>query len=124
MINNRPLGDKIRFYRQRKKLSARELGEQLGITAQAILQYERGEREPNQDTIKNIALALDLNPLELMFDMENASPASRKVSRENAFSKWLGLSGYKVSFDKAIEIQDEVQKYVDFLFYKESQGNK
>lgn len=123
MFSNRTTGEKIRFYRQRKKISARELGEQVGVTAQAILQYERSEREPNKETINKIAIALDLNPMELMFDMHNTSPASREVGREDSFYKWLGLSNHKVSFDEALEIEQEVLKYVDFLFYKKSQGN-
>lgn len=60
-------GIKIRNIRKQCKLSAKELANKIGLkSAQAILQYERGEREPNIDTLKSIASALQVSINDLI----------------------------------------------------------
>lgn len=63
-------GEAIRKFRQKKKLTQKELGNALGVSAQMIAQYETGKRNPKFETLARIAMALnvsifDLSPSEL-----------------------------------------------------------
>jgi len=46
---------KIKELREEKQLSQLQLAEKLNLTQQAISLYEKGEREPSLEVIKNIA---------------------------------------------------------------------
>lgn len=47
-------------------LSVRELAKMAGINHDAILQIERGERQPQPRTIRKLAAALDVAPAALL----------------------------------------------------------
>lgn len=47
--------ERLRLLRTEKKLSLRELGEQLNLSFVTIGQYERGERQPDNDTLVKLA---------------------------------------------------------------------
>lgn len=47
--------ERLKDLRTSKGLSQRELGKRLGITNSAISMYERGEREPDYETLEAIA---------------------------------------------------------------------
>ena len=57
------LGEKIRGYRKKKKITQSELGEKLGISYMTLRRWEIGERQPNLEQIKKIAEILEA-PLE------------------------------------------------------------
>lgn len=61
------IGLLIRDIRKSQGMSARELAEKIGLkSAQAILQYERGERQIGIEQLKKIADALNVNIRELL----------------------------------------------------------
>lgn len=47
--------ERLRLLRTEKKLSLRELGEQLNLSFVTIGQYERGERQPDNDILVKLA---------------------------------------------------------------------
>lgn len=47
--------NRIREIRNSKKITAKEIAEKLGLTTQAILQYEKGMRSPSLITLSQIA---------------------------------------------------------------------
>lgn len=47
--------ERLRLLRTEKKLSLRELGEKLNLSFVTIGQYERGERQPDNDTLVKLA---------------------------------------------------------------------
>lgn len=55
------VGENIRRYRKARGLSAARLGEMVGLTAAAILHYERGIRTPDESQLEKIAHALDVS---------------------------------------------------------------
>jgi len=61
-----PIGEKIRTLRREKNMTMAELGEKLGITAAAVSRYELEQREPNFETLKNIAAVLNVTIDELL----------------------------------------------------------
>lgn len=62
------LGEKIRTSRVNAGLTQKELGDKLGIDSATIGKYERGKLNPKFETVKKIADALNIRPLDLYPD--------------------------------------------------------
>ena len=62
------IGERIQKARKAAKLSQKELGEKLGVSASMIGQYENNFRNPKTETLFRIAEALNVNPRELGHD--------------------------------------------------------
>lgn len=58
-------GKRIQQARKKAKLSQKELGEKLGVSASMIGQYENDLRNPKTETLVKIANALNVNISEL-----------------------------------------------------------
>lgn len=74
-------GELIRNYRKRKKLTMKELGQKVGVSEQAISQYERSIRTPNVITLQKICSELNL-PIDT-FSIELPTIPTRKQLKEN-----------------------------------------
>lgn len=57
----RYVGDKIKYYRKKKKLTQKELGEIIGVKHNTVSDYERGEISPEQDSLFSLSDALDIS---------------------------------------------------------------
>lgn len=60
------VGEKIRTLRKSKKLTLKALGSKVGLSEQAIGQYERGDRKPSIETLTNIATALEVDLSDIL----------------------------------------------------------
>lgn len=62
------LGKRVRAARQMNKMSAKDLAEAIGITADEIynIEYARLKKPPKDPTLKSIAEACEVNPEWLM----------------------------------------------------------
>ena len=60
------IGENIRKERKNKKLTLKELGSKVGLSEQAIGQYERGDRTPSTEILIRIANALDVALIDLI----------------------------------------------------------
>lgn len=58
-------GDLIKQARLKSGVTQAELAKRLGVTPQAVSQYERGIKKPKLETLRKIALALDCNISDL-----------------------------------------------------------
>lgn len=71
----RRFGEYIKYHRQEKKMSGRELARQAGIDTATLVRLEQGRyKAPRPDTLKGIAHALDL-PITDVFTMADYVPA-------------------------------------------------
>jgi len=61
------IGERIRMYRTRKKISQDTLGEMAGLHGKYIGQLERGEKNATLESVEKVARALDL-PFEVLFE--------------------------------------------------------
>ena len=61
------IGERIRMYRTRKKLSQETLGEMADLAGAYIGQLERGEKNATLGSIEKVARALNL-PFEVLFE--------------------------------------------------------
>lgn len=67
-------GERIRFYREQKGMTLKELGEKAGFPKSGdvrIAQYQSGARVPKADTLEKIAKALDV-PVDALCCTETA----------------------------------------------------
>lgn len=65
---NATVGERIRFYRQKRDMSCNTLAAKCGLSRHEIMRYEGGTAEPGLDTLKQIADVLGVNPDNLFDD--------------------------------------------------------
>ena len=63
-------GREVRAARKKKGLTQKELGEQVGVTAIGVAQWEKGLRYPRLEMRQRLAKALDMDVTVLMSDEE------------------------------------------------------
>lgn len=96
------VGQEIRKYRRREKLTQESLAKKAGLSRSYIADIERDRYNPSVETIKTIAIALDV-PLYLLLGKE--SPESHEES-ELADIPIERLNEYKLSY-KGHELSKE-----------------
>lgn len=66
-------GDRLKLLRNRKGLSQSEFAKQIGVSKSSVNMYERGDREPNFETLEAIAdyFNVDLDYLMGKSEIEN-----------------------------------------------------
>lgn len=65
------LGNCIRIKRLDKKMTMKELGKRIGVSEGTISRYETGERKITFDSFVDICKVLDLNPLDVVKEVDN-----------------------------------------------------
>lgn len=70
------LGQKIRFYRQVAGLTQKQLGDACDKNESTIRNYELGNRYPDDDTLFEIANALEISPYALSTPKTNVAPSA------------------------------------------------
>lgn len=81
------IGEKIKRIRQHRRMTQKELGELVDLSANRIAQYEMGYRVPKKPLPNQIAEALRVSPLALS-DGGNG----RRMIFWNSFSGWTRSS--------------------------------
>lgn len=64
-VNGMNIGEKIKRIRQHRRMTQKELGELVDLSANRIAQYEMGYRVPKKPLLNQIAEALRVSPLAL-----------------------------------------------------------
>lgn len=54
------VGENIKKYRKEKELTQKDLGEKCGLSANSIIRYEKGHRQPTIEVLNQIAEALEV----------------------------------------------------------------
>lgn len=70
------LGQKIRFYRQVAGLTQKQLGDACDKNESTIRNYELGNRYPDDDTLFDIASALEISPYALSTPKADIAPSA------------------------------------------------
>ena len=108
------IGENIKKYRKEKKLTQAQLSELCGVPAISLGRYERGERNPNIDTLTKIATVLQV-PIDILCGLK------LEPFIEPTEGLILGYTNEKgeLTFDSTEEyIQSEMAKeLVDNEFY-------
>ncbi len=74
----------LRDLRRSKKISQKKLAEKIGVTQQAVQQYERNKIEPDIEGLKRIADALEVS-VDLLIAHESPGKDSEHVISEEEF---------------------------------------
>ena len=77
---------RIQEIRKSKGIKQKELAAKLGIAANTLSQYETGNREPDLETIKRIALVLEVTVDELL-DAKTKAPTLTKEDERDIEKK-------------------------------------
>src|ERR1700742_720728 len=79
------VGQRIRHWRQLRKMSQAELGKALGVTFQQIQKYENGKNRVGASRLHLVATALNV-PIGELFDGATATSSSRsRATKSLAF---------------------------------------
>lgn len=119
------LGEKIKALRK-KKFTQEELADRLGIHVNTLVRWERGDRNPTADKLKELATALGttadylINETEDSTSIADNSPASRHLSNGEDVMPYTqdqinkGMLVYTLSNGERIELPPIKASY-DFL---------
>lgn len=103
-------GDRLKSLRNRKGLSQAEFAKQIGVSKSSVNMYERGEREPNFETLEAIAdyFNVDLDYLMGKSEIENRAKATIIPLRSND-RNILRLAGRDGSYLERTLTDDQVK---------------
>jgi transcriptional regulator with XRE-family HTH domain len=79
------IGDYIKKFRKMKKINQQELGIKLGVSAAMISQWERGKRNPKEDSIKKICVALGITVNDLIITVYKSNEDARSLLFDYSF---------------------------------------
>ena len=102
--------DKIlKLLRTEKAMSQQDLADALGISKSAINMYERGERQPNFETLESIAdyFNVDIDYL---------------LGRTNKTTKIINPNTMAAHFDGDEYTEDELDRIKEFAAFVKSSG--
>ena len=115
IIKQPKLGMLIKESRKAKKLSQRQLGEQIGVSYQTIAYWENGSRAPVSANLMRLAKAVD-KPIDFFF---SRVPRTRNDSTMSSFCENLrdyrriyGISQVKLSEQTGIAL-NKIKAYED-----------
>ncbi|MDE5698215.1 MAG: helix-turn-helix domain-containing protein [Lachnospiraceae bacterium] len=109
------IGERIKKFRNEKKLTQKQLGEKCGIDEANIRKYELGKQNPKIETLRKIALALEVYTIDLLYDEEQSS----EIKRQN----FAELSMHYIS-KNLLELPNDVEITEDILLRNFNKLNK
>jgi len=103
-------GQRLRLLRENRGLTQKELGQILNVSESTIGMYERGEREPNFETLEKIAdyfevqvdYLLGRDPSNLKMKYDDLDVEERQIIRELEYI--ADKNGYKLTDPKFLQI--------------------
>lgn len=115
-MDEKTIGKLIKRIRNEKKISASKLGDMIGVSQQAISQYENGKRHITIETLQKIIDALEIPSQKLLAELNihdkktlnlveeeeefkvEFQELKTKVDKKNStFDNFIGTLGYKKS---------------------------
>jgi transcriptional regulator with XRE-family HTH domain len=85
-------GERLRLYRERAEVSAREVAAELGVTVGQVYNWERGDSTPRGERLAVLADLLHVNPKDL-FDPASGQPYSTNRRLQGAEAEAALTSG-------------------------------
>ncbi|MDM5208445.1 helix-turn-helix domain-containing protein [Cytobacillus kochii] len=96
------IGEKIKEFRKKKKMTQGELGMQIGVKNNTISAYERGSISPDSDILFRIANALDI-------EVDNLFPPA-ETKNVNYLNKIKDLSNEEFDAKEMLFFQKLIEK--------------
>ncbi len=102
-------GNRLKELREHKKISQEDLGLLLKLSPSAIGMYERGQREPDLERIKEIAAYFDVT-IDFLLDKAGYDEELEKLGADiNRLVDELAVFIYKAVMDKSLPIEKAVK---------------
>lgn len=73
---------RIKEFREEQGIKQKELAAMIGIAPNTLSQYENGKREPDIETVKRMAAALNVTVDCLLGQQEKPAPSGDELDRE------------------------------------------
>lgn len=77
--------ERLKYLRKSKKLFQKDLANELGLNQKTISNYEKGERQPDLDTLNKIAKYFDVSLDFLMGTSNIKNPYKDKENKQDTF---------------------------------------
>lgn len=94
-MSDNQLGEKIKSMREEAGLGLRDLAAKANVSPSMLSQIENGSANPSINTLKNIAVVLNL-PLYRFFQ-EDTDPSGLIVHKDSR--KMIGFAGHEVQYE-------------------------
>lgn len=104
-------GNKLKKLRENKGLLQKELADILKISTSSIGMYEQGRREPDNETLKNIAQFFGVSIDYLLGNIVTNSN-EEKIREKNALRNALKDAGFLKADDLTNEELDKLMKFL------------
>ena len=130
------LGEKIKLYRENKKMTQLEIAEYLGVKPATISKYESGTLEPNIESLKKIAELFGISIDELLKDEESQFDINKinilKVLREQKDMRLKGnlyhntqiIFSYNTNHIEGSRLTEDQTRYIyetNTIFFEENE---
>ena len=98
--------ENLKLYRKKRGISQTDLAKTLGVGRSTIAMYETGDREPNYETLKNIASVLGVSQSELL-----GEPSPYFIDSRETFDELGNSSGEEIT----VTLKDPTPEMLDIL---------
>jgi transcriptional regulator with XRE-family HTH domain len=100
------LGKNLKYFRLKNNMTKKALAEAIGVTSMAITNYENDDRQPNMDTLKLLAKALNIRVTDFLTN----------TGSELQFSHGKFRKGSKLGAMNQEFIRESVEEYFGRFF--------
>ena len=106
-------GNKLKSLRENSGLLQKELADILNISLSSISMYERGERQPDNETLKKMSNYFNVS-IDYLLDIETNTNIDKELKEKEALKKALQKSGFMAGDeDLTDEELDRLMKFVN-----------
>ena len=110
------LGDKIKLYRENKKMTQNEIANILDVSPATVSKYESGALEPNIESLKRLAELFEISIDELLNDEEDKFD----ISKINVLDILREQKEMKLKGNLYTRIKKHMTKKMYYLYYREN----
>lgn len=105
-------GNKLKSLRENCGLLQKELADILNISLSSISMYERGERQPDNETLKKISNYFNVS-IDYLLDNSNTNNIDEELKEKEALKKLLQKTGF-MSGDEDLT-DEELERLIEFV---------
>ncbi|MGM8141115.1 helix-turn-helix domain-containing protein [Enterococcus italicus] len=114
-------GARLKDLRLRAKLTQQQLGNIVHVSKVSISGYERGERSPDTETLRNLANYFEVS-VDYLLNGDNGYSKQRNDSFDLAAKEKDKIETIAAHIDDDVtdEQMDDILNYIDFIKHKHS----
>lgn len=113
------LAQRLFYLRQQKKKTQADIASLLGITRQAYGYYEKGEREPDTDSLNTLANYFDVSVDYLLGRTDNPHPSVVDTELERLLEDSVHGAFFKGYLDAPDQKKAEMRQFLKFILEQE-----